>query len=90
MTDDELCALYEHGLTLREIEEQTDINRSTVRRRVLRAGGEMRPRGSPASGRRKKIVEMSKAGLSCAEIGRQLGVSRQRVSFVLRQARPLT
>lgn len=82
MTDDELRALYDLPMSLRAIQRKTGIHYLAVRRAVLRAGGEMRARGSPAGrsdrGRAMRAAEMRREGLTYAEIGRRLGVSRQR------------
>ena len=83
MTDGELRKMYEGGMTLRQIQAETDVSVSAARRAILRAGGKMRPRGTPVSVRRVEIVRLRDEGLSYAEVGRRVGVSRQRVWAVL-------
>lgn len=87
MTDDELRALYELPMSLRAIQRKTGIHYLAVRRAVLRAGGKMRARGSPAGRQdRTRAVEMRREGLTYAEIGRRLGVSRQRAWSMVSEA----
>lgn len=38
----------------------------------------------PADSKRIQIIKLKEIGLSCAEIGRRLGISRQRVSQIIR------
>ena len=83
MTDGELREVYESGMTLRQIQAEMGMPVSTARRSILQAGGTMRPRGSPVSVRRVEIVRLRDEGLSYAEVGRRVGVSRQRVWAVL-------
>lgn len=74
-----MTSLYDAGWTLRQIAQHLHYGHSTVRKALLDAGMELRPRGQRHGTSRlshaelQRTVVMRKLGLSLGEIGRRVG-----------------
>jgi IS30 family transposase len=77
--------MYEAGLSLREIEGQTDIPYSTIRERLIAYGVEIRKRGSGNANRmnheacRQTAFMYEVMGLSTTEIADKLGLAHDTI-----------
>lgn len=82
MDDEKLRDLYEAGYSLREIGARAYMSRTAVTNRLRAMGVVLRSRGTPVGGQRIPdpelitTVELYRRGLSMAEVGEQLGVSK--------------
>lgn len=78
--------LYREGKSLEELGESYGVHYTTIRLRLIAAGVAMRPKGMPKgstldkySQTRADACDLYGAGLTLAEVGRVLGMSRQGV-----------
>ena len=84
----QLITDYEHGLTLLQIGEKHGVSGPTVRRYLIEAGVQMRPPGGwrvPDGSKRYEVVNLAGQGMRQADVARTVGVSRQRVSQILKR-----
>ena len=88
----EIVEAYREGATLDQVAERCGVSWRTVHRtiravapRILRRQGA--PRRPDPSERDRRILANRQAGMTLAEIGELEGISRQRVSIVLKRWR---
>ena len=84
----QLITDYEHGLTLLQIGEKHGVAGATVRRYLTEAGVQMRPPGGwrvPDGSKRYEVVNLAGQGMRQSEVARKLGISKQRVSQILKR-----
>lgn len=85
---EQLITDYEHGLTLIQIGEKNGVAGATVRRYLTEAGVQMRPRGPwrvPDGSKRYEVVNLVSQGKKQSDVAKSLGISKQRVSQILKR-----
>lgn len=84
----QLITDYEHGLTLLQVGEKHGVAGATVRRYLIEAGVQMRPPGGwrvEDGSKRYEVVNLVGQGMRQSDVARTVGVSRQRVSQILKR-----
>ena len=76
---------YQRGVSTKELARKYRLTENRISQ-ILTAKGARKPKWRKMSqGKRQVIFQLEKKGLSKAEIGRQVGVSRERVRQILQQ-----
>ena len=92
VTGKQIVEAYRKGATLEQIGKRYGVAFSHVHAMLLKLAPELRrgkprPRQSDPNERERRMLEARRAGLTLAEIGKQEGLTRQRVHAILKRLR---
>ena len=83
--DEKVVRDYKQGYTMKRLAQKYGLTENRISQ-ILTASGARQPKWRKMSAEKKKaIFQLQRKGLSKAEIGRQVGVSRERVRQILQQ-----
>jgi len=83
--DDKVVRDYKQGYSIKRLAGKYDLTENRISQ-ILTAHGAREPKWRKMSEeKRRTIFQLQSKGLSKAEIGRQVGVSRERVRQILQQ-----
>ena len=81
--DEKVVRDYQQGYAIRRLAQKYGLTENRISQ-ILTASGARQPKWRKMSAeKRKTIFQLQRKGLSKAEIGRQIGVSRERVRQIL-------
>ena len=83
--DERVLNDYQRGVSNKELAKKYRLTENRISQ-ILTANGARKPKWRKMSeDKRRAIFQLEKSGLSKAEIGRRIGVSRERVRQILQQ-----
>ncbi len=83
--DDRVIRDYQQGYGIKRLSQKYGLTENRISQ-ILTSNGAREPKWRKMSDEKRKVIfQLQRKGLSKAEIGRQVGVSRERVRQILQQ-----